>query len=190
MHLTNSCPHPLTSCNCVSSGLTLFLFTGTGGVTVGVLATFHYGHYPLCLFRWHQQCFLVDWSDFVPFLCRFLSAKPNAICNLKPLTSVSNRMRGPLQKDSVESEEPGTYAVLPSQQPEASASLLVTDSTQWTSDLPWILELGQTPPACRRVLWIVLVSIACLGFSLRFVSPRGFFDSLTPPPPPFPPPYF
>ena len=38
------------------------------------------------------------------------------------------------------------------------------------------------PPACRRVLWIVLVSIACVGFNLRFVSPRGFFDSLTPPP--------
>ena len=40
------------------------------------------------------------------------------------------------------------------------------------------------PPACRRVLWIVLVSIACVGFNLRFVSPRGCFDSLTPPPPP------
>ena len=38
------------------------------------------------------------------------------------------------------------------------------------------------PPACRRVLWIVLVSIARVGFNLRFVSPRGFFDSLTPPP--------
>ena len=43
------------------------------------------------------------------------------------------------------------------------------------------------PPACRRVLWIVLVSIACVGFNLRFVSPRGFFDSLTPPTPPSPP---
>ena len=41
---------------------------------------------------------------------------------------------------------------------------------------------NNNPPACRRVLWIVLVSIACFGFSLRFVSPRGFFDRLTPPP--------
>ena len=37
------------------------------------------------------------------------------------------------------------------------------------------------PPACRRVLWIVLVS--SVGFNLRFVSPRGFFDSLMPPTP-------
>ena len=40
----------------------------------------------------------------------------------------------------------------------------------------------ENPPACRRVLWIVLVSIACVGFNLRFVSPREIFDSLTPPP--------
>ena len=41
-----------------------------------------------------------------------------------------------------------------------------------------VLEVVVSPPACRRVLWIVLVSIVCLGFSLRFVSPRGFFDRL------------
>ena len=45
------------------------------------------------------------------------------------------------------------------------------------------MDLSGNPPACRRVLWIVLVSIACVGFYLRLVSPRGFFDSLTLPPP-------
>ena len=58
--------------------------------------------------------------------------------------------------------------------------LLVTWGVALSAINFWIRSLN--PPACRRVLWIVLVSIACLGFSLRFVSPRGFFDSLTAPP--------
>ena len=69
-----------------------------------------------------------------------------------------------------------TLKVKPKTGPNASKR---SAGEMWVDRKPGTPE---NPPACRRVLWIVLVSIACVGFNLRFVSPRGFFDGLTPPP--------